>query len=155
MGKFLDVLVCLLIVALDVVGGILGLKADDAQSQERHLKVWIFECKGPSHDAYVLGLAAASLLVIAHVIAILPCFSPKKASFSKNLSKLFFCLTWIVVAIGLVMLAIGILSNHKSKESCGVSRGHVLKHGGYVCMVHGFFAVAYYATATSLFSCGD
>ncbi|GFQ07260.1 hypothetical protein PHJA_002870100, partial [Phtheirospermum japonicum] len=35
----------------------------------KHLRLWIFECKEPRHDAFVLGLAAATLLGIAHVLA--------------------------------------------------------------------------------------
>ena len=34
-----------------------------------HLKMWIFECKDPSYNAFKLGLAAAILLGIAHAIA--------------------------------------------------------------------------------------
>lgn len=37
--------------------------------QEKHLRLWIFECKEPSHDAFVLGLAAVGLLVLAHALA--------------------------------------------------------------------------------------
>lgn len=38
-------------------------------SQVKHLRLWIFECRDPSHDAFKLGLAAAGLLALAHVIA--------------------------------------------------------------------------------------
>lgn len=37
--------------------------------QVKHLRLWIFECKEPSHDAFVLGFAAAVLLGLAHVLA--------------------------------------------------------------------------------------
>jgi len=33
------------------------------------LRLWIFECKEPSHEAFVLGLSAATLLGLAHVLA--------------------------------------------------------------------------------------
>ncbi|KAG6407025.1 hypothetical protein SASPL_130005 [Salvia splendens] len=158
LGKFLDVFVCLFIVALDAVGGKLGLKAYDAEGQERHLKLWMIECKGPSHGAFVLGIGAASLLVIAHVIANSPCFVTMKTSSNKTLAKIFLVITWFVMLIGLGLLAFGIKSNHESsRESCSVKLVvvHVLKYGGYSCMVHAFFAVAYYATATSLFTWGD
>jgi hypothetical protein len=37
--------------------------------QVKHLRLWIFECREPSEDAFKLGLAAAGILVLAHVIA--------------------------------------------------------------------------------------
>lgn len=37
--------------------------------QAKQLTLWLFECKKPSHEAFVLGLAAASLLGAAHVLA--------------------------------------------------------------------------------------
>ncbi|KAG6416951.1 hypothetical protein SASPL_124392 [Salvia splendens] len=101
MGKFMGIFACLLIVGLDVVGGILGIKAEAAQNQEKHLRLWIFECKEPSHDAYVLGLAAASLLGIAHVLANLlggcsVCTQEEieKASPTKKLSIACLVFTW-------------------------------------------------------------
>lgn len=97
MVKVGGVLVCLLIIALDVAAGIFGFQAEVAQnkactqikyykyfqiwfliviyifvlrySQVKHLRLWIFECRDPSHDAFKLGLAAAGLLALAHVIA--------------------------------------------------------------------------------------
>lgn len=33
------------------------------------MRVWIFECREPSYEAYKLGFAACVLLAIAHVIA--------------------------------------------------------------------------------------
>lgn len=33
------------------------------------MRLWIFECRDPSHDAFKLGAAAAALLVLAHIIA--------------------------------------------------------------------------------------
>ncbi|KAL0306941.1 UNVERIFIED_CONTAM: hypothetical protein Sradi_6111400 [Sesamum radiatum] len=64
MGKFIGVFACLVIVALDIIGGFLGL-----EQKLPKMRLWIFECKEPSHDAFVLGLAAATLLGIAHVLA--------------------------------------------------------------------------------------
>ncbi|KAK4368467.1 hypothetical protein RND71_012259 [Anisodus tanguticus] len=69
MAKLFGIFACLLIVALDSIAGILGIKAEAAQNQEKHLKLWLFECKEPSHDAFVLGVAAACLLGISHVLA--------------------------------------------------------------------------------------
>lgn len=55
----------------------------------------------------------------------------------------------IILAVGLSMLVIGIISNHKSRASCGFTHHHFLSIGGILCMVHALFAVAYYVTATS------
>lgn len=37
--------------------------------QVNHMRLWIFECRDPSHDAFMLGLIAGVLLVLAHVIS--------------------------------------------------------------------------------------
>lgn len=37
--------------------------------QVKHLRLLIFECRDPSYQAYKLGMAAAILLALAHVIA--------------------------------------------------------------------------------------
>lgn len=69
--------------------------------QEKHLKLWIFECKEPSHDAFILGIAAASLLGIAHVLAnllggcsICTTDDIQKASPSRRLSMACLIFTW-------------------------------------------------------------
>lgn len=36
--------------------------------QVKHLKVWIFECRDPSYQAFKLGVAAAVLLAVAHAV---------------------------------------------------------------------------------------
>lgn len=156
MAKAFGIFACFLIVALDVVAGILGIKAEAAQNQEKHLKLWIFECKEPSHDAFVMGLAAASLLGIAHVLANLlggcsVCTSDEvqKASPSRQLSIACLIFTWIILAVGLSMLVIGTMSNNKSRASCGFTHHHFLSIGGILCMVHSLFSVAYYVTATA------
>lgn len=33
------------------------------------MRLWIFECREPSHQVFKLGLAAAGLLILAHIIA--------------------------------------------------------------------------------------
>ncbi|GER43128.1 hypothetical protein STAS_19959 [Striga asiatica] len=156
MGKVFGLFACLLIVAMDVMAGILGIKAEAAQNQQKHLRLWIFECKEPSHDAFLLAIAAAALLGLAHILANLlggcnVCIQSdlEKASPSKQLSIVCLVLTWIVMAGGLAMLGIGILSNRKSRASCGFTHHHFLSIGGITCMVHSLFAVAYYVTATS------
>lgn len=38
-------------------------------SQVQNLRVWIFECRDPSYQAFKLGFAAAILLAFAHAVA--------------------------------------------------------------------------------------
>ncbi|KAL3363939.1 hypothetical protein AABB24_012929 [Solanum stoloniferum] len=157
MAKLFGIFVCLLIVALDSIAGILGIKAEVAQNQEKHLRLWLFECKEPSHDAFVLGVAAACLLAIAHVLANLlggcsVCATDdiKKASPSRQLSMACLVFTWIIMAIGMGLLVIGTMANNKSRASCGFSHHHFFSIGGILCFIHAIFAVAYYSTASML-----
>lgn len=68
----------------------------------KHLRLWIFECREPSHEAFLLGLAAAALLGLAHVIVNLlggcNCFCSQeelqKASPNRQLSVACFIFTW-------------------------------------------------------------
>ena len=70
----------------------------------KHLSVWIFECRDPSEKAFKLGLAAAKLLVLAHVIAnmlgVCNCICSqgelRRASLSRKLSLVFLIFTWYV-----------------------------------------------------------
>ncbi|XP_060187068.1 protein VASCULATURE COMPLEXITY AND CONNECTIVITY-like [Lycium barbarum] len=157
MAKIFGIFACLLIVALDAIAGILGIKAEAAQNQEKHLKVWLFECKEPSHDAFVLGVAAACLLAIAHVLANLlggcsVCTTDdiKKASPSRKISMACLVFTWIIMAIGMGLLVIGTMANNKKRASCGFSHHHFFSTGGILCFVHAIFSVAYYSTASIL-----
>ncbi|GMY09957.1 protein VASCULATURE COMPLEXITY AND CONNECTIVITY-like [Fagus crenata] len=162
MAKLVGALICLLIVAMDVMAGILGIEAEIAQNKVKHLRLWIFECKEPSQQAFKLGLGAAALLGIAHVIANLLggcnncniCSQQEfeKASPSKQLSQACLIFTWIIFAVGLSMLAIGTLSNHKSRASCGFSHHHFLSIGGILCFVHALFCVSYYVSTTATLS---
>ncbi|OMO99913.1 hypothetical protein COLO4_13023 [Corchorus olitorius] len=69
MVKLGGILVCVLIVAMDVSAGILGIKAEVEQNKVKHLRLWIFECRDPSHAAFKLAFGAAALLSLAHVLA--------------------------------------------------------------------------------------
>ncbi|GMN49754.1 hypothetical protein TIFTF001_018914 [Ficus carica] len=62
-------LICILIMVIDIVAGILGIQAEIAENKVKHLRLLIFECRDPSYQAYKLGMAAAILLALAHVIA--------------------------------------------------------------------------------------
>ncbi|KAI3765544.1 hypothetical protein L2E82_15581 [Cichorium intybus] len=155
-NKVIGALVCLVIIALDITAGILGIRAEAAQNQEKHLRLWLFECKEPSHEAYTLGLAAIVLLIAAHVLANLlsgcaVCSHDEvqKASLGRQLSLLSLFFTWVVLAVGLGMLVIGTKANSKSNASCGLSHHRFLSIGGILCFVHSLFSIAYYVTATA------
>lgn len=156
MGKIVGIIGCLMIMGLDTIAGVLGIRAEAAQNQVKHLRLWIFECKEPSHEAFQLGFAAAVLLVLAHVLAHLlggcnVCFGEdaKKASTSRQLSLACLLFTWVVMVGAMSMLVIGTMSNRKSRDSCGLAHHHFLSIGGILCMVHGLFSVTYYVTATA------
>ncbi|KAG4110708.1 hypothetical protein ERO13_D13G063500v2 [Gossypium hirsutum] len=146
MVKVAGVLVCLLIVGMDVGAGILGIQAEAAQNKVKHLRLWIFECRDPSHDAFKLALGAAALLTLSHVLANLlggcMCVCSQEEFQSSSTNR-------IILAVGLSALVIGILSNNKSKGSCGLTHHHFLSIGGILCFVHGLFSVAYYVSATA------
>ncbi|KAK0599712.1 hypothetical protein LWI29_007906 [Acer saccharum] len=64
------VLVCLVIVAMDAVAGILGIKAEVAKNKVIHMRQMKNSgCKEPSPEAYMLGLVAAALQALTHIIA--------------------------------------------------------------------------------------
>ncbi|KAK9265387.1 hypothetical protein L1049_010083 [Liquidambar formosana] len=142
---------------MDVIAGILGIEAEIAQHKVKHLRVWIFECRDPSYKAFKLGLAAAVLLALAHVIANLAggCICMwskeelKKATANKQLAVASLIFSWIILAIAFSMLVIGTLSNSRKRKSCGLSHNRVLSIGGILCFVHGLFAVAYYVSANA------
>ncbi|KAL2926511.1 Tryptophan 2-C-methyltransferase [Bienertia sinuspersici] len=70
MAKIVGFFVCLLIISLDIAAGFCGIEAEIAQNKVKHLKLWIFECRmKPSDEAFKLGLAAAGLLILAHLIS--------------------------------------------------------------------------------------
>ncbi|KAK4770747.1 hypothetical protein SAY87_031279 [Trapa incisa] len=155
MAKNMGLLVCLLIMAMDVVAGILGIQAEIAENKVKHLKVWVIECRDPSHQAFKLGLAAAILLVVAHAIGNLLggciCIWSKEdldsATANKQLAVASLIFSWIIMAVGFLMLILGALSNSKSRRSCGITHHRLLSIGGVLCFIHGLFTVAYYVSA--------
>ncbi|MCD7458765.1 hypothetical protein HAX54_039103 [Datura stramonium] len=124
--------------------------------QEKQLTLWLLECNKPSHEAFVLGLAAATLLGAAHVLTNLlggcsVCTTDdiSKATPIKQLSIACLVFTWIIFAVGLGTLVIGTKANHKSRTSCGYLHHHnYLSIGGILCFVHALFSVAYYVTSS-------
>ncbi|KAK7342156.1 hypothetical protein VNO80_25099 [Phaseolus coccineus] len=157
MARVAGIFLCLLILVMDVAAGILGFEAEIAQNKVKHLKVWIFECREPSHQAFMLGLVAAVLLGLAHAIANMlggcNCICSQqefeKASSNRQISTACLILTWVVLGIGLSMLVIGTMSNNRSDGSCGFSHHHFLSIGGICCFVHAMFCIAYYVSATA------
>ncbi|KAF6173952.1 hypothetical protein GIB67_039903 [Kingdonia uniflora] len=149
--------ICLLIVMLDILAGVLGIEAQAAQNKVKHASVWIFECRDPSRDAFKLGLTAAILLGLAHVIANFlggfVCICSKdeldRSSANKQLAAASLVLSWIILAIGFSMLTIGASVNSKSKGSCGISRNRCLLTGGILCFFHALFCVSYYVSANA------
>ncbi|CAK7350883.1 unnamed protein product [Dovyalis caffra] len=143
--------------ALDITAGILGIEAEVAQNKVKHLKMWIFECRDPSHQAFNLGLAAIILLSLAQIIANLLggciCIRSRgefeKASANRQLAVASLFFSWIIWAIGFSMLIIGTMANSKSRKSCGLSHHRILSIGGILCFIHGIFTVAYYVSATA------
>ncbi|XP_052208275.1 protein VASCULATURE COMPLEXITY AND CONNECTIVITY-like [Diospyros lotus] len=153
------IVACLLIAAMDITAGILGIKAEAAQNQAKHMRLWLFECKDPSHKAFTLGVAAATLLCAAHVLANLlggcsVCTTDdlSRASPSGQCSLACLFITWVTLAVGLALLVIGTMSNHKSRASCGFTHHHYMSIGGILCFVHAGFSVAYIATGTAAFT---
>ncbi|KAF9683477.1 hypothetical protein SADUNF_Sadunf04G0017600 [Salix dunnii] len=157
MAKNYGILVCLVIMALDVVAGILGIEAEIAQNKVKHLRMLTFECRDPSNQAFKLGLAAILFLPLAHIIANLlggcACLWSTedfgKASHTKQLAAASLFISWIILAIGFTMLVIGTMANSKSIKSCGLLHHHMLSIGGILCFLHGIFAVAFYVSATA------
>ncbi|GAB4859481.1 hypothetical protein Ancab_010948 [Ancistrocladus abbreviatus] len=160
MAKIGGFFVCILVVALDVGAGICGIEAEIAENKVEHLRVLIFECKEPSHEAFLLGAAAAGLMALAHVISNLlgGCFCIcslddfQKASPNRQLTIACFLFSWLILAVGFSMLVIGTLANDKSRASCGFTHHHMLSIGGILCFLHALFSVSYYVSATATFS---
>ncbi|XP_043687399.1 uncharacterized protein LOC122638601 [Telopea speciosissima] len=155
MARAAGAFICVLILVMDIVAGILGIEAEIAQNKAKHISVWIFECREPSHGAFKLGVAAASILALAHVIAnflggcMCICSKDefKRASGNRQLAVICLFVSWIVVAVGFSLLIIGALANSKSKGSCGFSHHRFLSIGGIFCFIHGLFSAAYLVSA--------
>ncbi|KAK3125278.1 hypothetical protein QOZ80_7AG0571020 [Eleusine coracana subsp. coracana] len=158
MARVEAVVVCLLVIAMDVVAGVLGIKAEKAQNQGRHLRVLFIECRQPVWRAYELGVAAAAVLASSHAIANLAggcacaCSGDKlrRPSPNRHMASFALVLTWIVLVIGVALLVLGALPNrtHKVAE-CGVARHRFLSIGGVLCFVHALVCVVYYSSASA------
>ncbi|KAE8655541.1 hypothetical protein F3Y22_tig00117026pilonHSYRG00146 [Hibiscus syriacus] len=167
MVKSKGLVICILIVAMDVAAGILGIGAEAAQNKGvKHLRMgildcryrlWMFKCKDPRREAFKLALGAAVLLSLAHLLTNLLggwvrvwCRGDFRRAYSNaKLSLACLVFTWMILAVGLSMLVVGISSKKKSRASYGFRQHHFLAAGGILCFVHGLFSVAYYVAATA------
>jgi hypothetical protein len=151
------VFICILVVALDVAAGILGIHAYMAQNQVKHVHLFLFQCSEPSHDAFKLGVAAAAILLIAHLIANIAggciCYGSKaelrSSPVNRQIAGISLMLSWIILGIAFTLLILGAMSNNHSRDYCSVSRHKFLWMGGVLCFVHGAIIAAYYIAATA------
>nr|CAB3479919.1 unnamed protein product [Digitaria exilis] len=154
-GAAAAIMVCIVVLALDVTAGILGIEAQAAQNKTKKVTVLFIQCEKPVYKAYQLGLAAAVLLVIAHAVANFlggcACICSQmdfiRASINRKLAATTIVLSWIALIVGFSLLLVGAMSNSNRKTSCGFTHGHTLGLGGIMCFVHGGITVAYYVTA--------
>ncbi|KMT03957.1 hypothetical protein BVRB_8g186640 [Beta vulgaris subsp. vulgaris] len=157
MAKRMGPVICLLIMVMDIVAGILGIEAQVAQNKERFMRVWIFECREPSYEAYKLGFAACVLLAIAHVIANVlggcVCISSReqyvRSSPNKQIAAASLVFSWIILFIAFPLLVLATVSNSRSRQTCGFSHKNLFVIGGILCFIHGLFLVAYYVGASA------
>ncbi|PWZ13845.1 hypothetical protein Zm00014a_021092 [Zea mays] len=173
MARVEAVVICLLVLAMDVAAGVLGVYAEKAQNQAsfrvvgklfsfhcrgRHLRILFVECRQPVRRAYELGMAAAAVLAAAHAIAnaaggcACACSGDKlrRASPNRQMASFALVLTWMVLVVALSLLVLGALPNAKRKlAECGVARHRFLSIGGVLCFVHAPFCAVYYASASA------
>ncbi|KAL6656706.1 hypothetical protein ACP70R_004486 [Stipagrostis hirtigluma subsp. patula] len=160
MARVEAVVVCLLVLAMDVVAGVLGIHAEKAQNQGTKLRIlFLFiECRHPVRRAYELGVAAAAVLAASHAIAnfaggcACACSGDKLRRWSPNRQMASFALvlTWMVLVVALALLVLGALPNRKRKiAECGVVRHRFLSIGGVLCFVHALVCIVYYASANA------
>ncbi|KAG6525102.1 uncharacterized protein LOC122049356 [Zingiber officinale] len=155
MARVEGAIICLLILAIDVAAGVLGIEAEMVQNKGRHLRVFFIECKEPVHQAYKLGIAAAALLALSHAVANVlggcPCICSRdqwdNSMPNKQMASVTLIFSWIVAIVGFTMLMIGAMSNSKSRVRCGLVRRHFLSIGGILCFVHALFCMVYYVSA--------
>ncbi|XP_058751440.1 protein DESIGUAL 2-like isoform X1 [Vicia villosa] len=158
MAKKYGFLICILVMVMDIIAGILGIQAETSQNKEKHMKIWLFDCRYPSHQAFKLGVAAIILLLLAHAIANLlgGCICVRSrdhhipATANRQLAVAFQIFSWIVFAVALCMLIIGTLANARSKKYCGIFNHRFLFIGAILCFIHGVFTIPYYVSITAM-----
>lgn len=155
--KLSAALLCIIVLALDIAAGILGIHAYMAQNQVKYVRFIFVECREPSHPAFQLGVAAASVLLIAHIIANVGggciCYGSseelRNSLVNRQIAGVSHFLAWIVLGLGFGFLVIGAMSNNHSRDTCSISRHKFLWIGGMLCFVHGAVITVYYITATA------
>ncbi|EAZ41461.1 protein VASCULATURE COMPLEXITY AND CONNECTIVITY-like [Oryza sativa Japonica Group] len=151
------ILVCVVILALDVTAGILGLQAQIAQNKVKTVRMLFIECEQSSSKVYQLGLAAAVLLVAAHAVANFlggcACICSQmefiRASIKRKLAATLIVLSWLALIAGFSLLLAGAMRNSNPRRNCSFAQGHTLDLGGILCFVHAGVTVAYYVTANA------
>eukprot|EP01018_Ginkgo_biloba_P014604 Gb_34358 [translate_table: standard] len=156
--KIAGALICITVVVLDVVAGILGIEGEMSQNKVRHIRFLLFECRDPSYEAFRLGVAAASVMLIAHIIANVAggciCFGSReeleRSPVNKQVAAACLVFAWILLVVGFSLLIMGAISNSKSREFCSITRHNFLAIGGVLCFIHGALSAAYYVAATTV-----
>ncbi|CAH2038861.1 unnamed protein product [Thlaspi arvense] len=146
------VLCIILVVGLDIVAGFVGLQAEAAQREGKHVRVWLLECKAPSQKAFQLGIAALACLVAAHIIAnLIGCSISSIVRALSGVPKItgYFnlaCLglTSIVGIVAAGALTMGVWSNRESRSKCGFTNRHILSFGGKLCFLHAIVSFLFY-----------
>ncbi|RVW86429.1 hypothetical protein CK203_035530 [Vitis vinifera] len=137
---------CVLIMALDIVAGILAIEAEKAQH------------KKPKPQILQPGVGCINTSDTGHVIANLlgGCIyirskkELEEATANKKLAMGSLIFAWIILAVAFSCLIIGTTANSKSKKSCTILHTHFLSIGGTLCFIHALFAVAYYVSAAAV-----
>ncbi|KAK9133594.1 hypothetical protein Scep_013122 [Stephania cephalantha] len=157
MANRVAALVCLLVLALDINAGILGIEAELAQNEE--VRMLISYCRDPSRKAFKLGLAAIVLLGLSHVVAVLfwgfACICSREeldgASANVQLATSCLVISWCVFLVAFGLMIFETLPNGKLEddEEDTPHTGYLLA-GGILCFVHALSAVYYCVFAKAI-----
>ncbi|XP_062193062.1 protein DESIGUAL 2-like [Phragmites australis] len=153
MAKVAAIWVGMVMFALDFTAGILAIQAQAAENKVKRVSAIFGRCKEPAYTAYVLGLVAAALLLIAHLTAYWPlnCFGwiyySELDSIGASINRKLAVLSWMVFGVAFWLLLVGAMSN--TKTSCWFIHFDTLVVGGNTCFIHAVITIAYYVTATA------
>nr|XP_015649177.1 uncharacterized protein LOC107281890 [Oryza sativa Japonica Group] len=120
------ILVCVVILALDVTAGILGLQAQIAQNKVKTVRMLFIECEQSSSKMEFI-----------------------RASIKRKLAATLIVLSWLALIAGFSLLLAGAMRNSNPRRNCSFAQGHTLDLGGILCFVHAGVTVAYYVTANA------
>ncbi|VFQ89564.1 unnamed protein product [Cuscuta campestris] len=68
----------------------------------------------------------------------------KSSSCNTQLMVLSLVAEWILVALALLSLIMGVWGDWGSRKICGIPRQHYLTTGGIMCFAHALFSLSYY-----------